>query len=93
MFSMAQILERNTALIQTRSSIIAGHKAAAKKWARTGPSIPPGTPPKKPAHWTLRLWADRLLELRAVETVSHEAVKKALRKTGLRCIPGARGAP
>ena len=43
-----------------------------------------GKPPEGHAHWTLRLLADRLVELDAVETVSHETVRKALKKTGLR---------
>jgi transposase len=45
-----------------------------------------GKPPKGHAHWTLRLLADRLVELEAVETVSHETVRKALKRTGLRSI-------
>ena len=45
-----------------------------------------GKPPKGHARWTLRLLADRLVELQVVESVSHETVRKALKKTGLRCI-------
>ena len=33
------------------------------------------------ARWTLHLLADRLVELRVVEAVSHETVRKALKKT------------
>jgi len=43
-----------------------------------------GKPPKGHAHWTLRLLADRLVELEAVDSVCHETVRKALKKTGLR---------
>jgi transposase len=37
-------------------------------------------PPKGRARWTLRLLADQLVELKRVETVSHEAVRQALKK-------------
>ncbi len=40
-----------------------------------------GEPPKGRARWTLRLLADKLMELEIVETVSHEAVRQALKKT------------
>jgi len=33
------------------------------------------------AHWPLRLLADRLVELGVVESISHEAVRQALKKT------------
>lgn len=45
-----------------------------------------GKPPEGYAHWTLRLLADRLVELKAVDTVCYETVRKALKKTGLRPI-------
>ena len=35
------------------------------------------------ARWTLRLLADRLVELRLVESISHQAVGEQLKKTGL----------
>ena len=38
-------------------------------------------PPKGRAAWTLRLLADRLVELEVVESVSHETVRQALKKT------------
>jgi transposase len=41
-----------------------------------------GKPPKGHARWTLRLLADRLVELKAVGAVCHETVRKALKKTG-----------
>ena len=44
-----------------------------------------GKPPEGHARWTLRLLTDRLVELRVVESVSHETVRKALKKNGLRC--------
>ena len=38
-------------------------------------------PPTGRKAWTLRLLADRLVELEIVETVSHETVRRALKKT------------
>ncbi len=38
-------------------------------------------PPAGRERWTLRLLADRLVELEIVETVSHETVRQTLKKT------------
>ena len=38
-------------------------------------------PPEGQARWTLRLLADKLMELELVETISHVAVGDALKKT------------
>ena len=38
-------------------------------------------PPEGRARWTLRLLADRLVELEVVESVSHETVRQTLKKT------------
>jgi len=40
-----------------------------------------GTVPAGHGRWTLRLLADKLVELRVVESVSHETVRQALKKT------------
>ncbi len=40
-----------------------------------------GDPPEGHARWTLRLLADRFVKLGHVETVSHETVRKTLKKT------------
>jgi len=40
-----------------------------------------GVPPEGRARWTLRLLADRLVELNVVDSISHEAVRQALKKT------------
>ena len=45
-------------------------------------------PPRGRATWTLRLLADRLVELGAVEAISEETVRRALKKTG--ASPGRR---
>jgi hypothetical protein len=38
-------------------------------------------PPSGEARWTLRLLADKMVELEYVETVSHETVRQVLKKT------------
>jgi len=38
-------------------------------------------PPKGCARWTLRLLAERLVELEIVDSVSHETVRRAMKKT------------
>lgn len=40
-----------------------------------------GAPPEGRARWTLRLLADRLIELQIVDTVSYETVRRTLKKT------------
>jgi transposase len=45
-----------------------------------------GTVPAGHGRWTLRLLADKLVELQIVESVSHETVRQALKKT--HCSPG-----
>jgi len=43
-------------------------------------------PPEGTARWTLRLLAEKLVELAFVEHVSHETVRQVLKKT--KCSPG-----
>lgn len=45
-------------------------------------------PPRGRSRWTLHLLADRMVELEIVEKVSHETVRKVLKKT--RSIPNGR---
>jgi hypothetical protein len=40
-----------------------------------------GTPPSGFAHWTLRLLAERAVALEIVESVSHETLRRTLKKT------------
>jgi transposase len=40
-----------------------------------------GAPPEGRTRWTLHLLADRLVELRIVESISHETVRQTLKKT------------
>lgn len=41
-----------------------------------------GRPPKGYATWTLRLLARQLVELEIVDSISHETVRRTLKKTG-----------
>ena len=41
-----------------------------------------GSPPKGYANWSLRLLARRVVELEIVESVSHETIRRTLKKTG-----------
>jgi transposase len=47
-------------------------------------------PPEGHAQWSLRLLADQMVELEYVETISHETVRKVLKKTN--SSPGKRSA-
>jgi len=40
-----------------------------------------GPPPEGRARWTLRLLADKMVELEVVESISHETVRRTLKKT------------
>ncbi len=40
-----------------------------------------GEPPAGQAHWTLRLLADKLVELEMVEDISYQTVRRVLKKT------------
>lgn len=42
-----------------------------------------GAPPKGYARWSLRLLADKLVELRITEGISYETVRRTLKKTNL----------
>jgi transposase len=41
-----------------------------------------GKPPAGYGHWTLQLLADELVALEVVDAISHETVRKTLKKTG-----------
>jgi transposase len=45
-------------------------------------------PPAGQAHWTLRLLAEKMVELAYVDTLSHETVRQVLKKVN--CSPGGR---
>jgi len=41
-----------------------------------------GKPPMGYGHWTLRLLADEMVALEIVDAISHETIRKVLKKTG-----------
>jgi len=43
-------------------------------------------PPQGHARWTLRLLAEKMVELELVESISHDTVDKVLKKTNLSLI-------
>ena len=68
-------LERRPTARPPRARLIDG-EAEAKLVA-----ICCGGPPEGRARWTLRLLADKLVELEILESVSHETVRQTLKKT------------
>jgi transposase len=91
----------NTVTAVARKLVQDGFEAAItrKKHARPGRNtvitgvveetlvaLATGKPPEGRARWTLRLLADCLVQLEVVEGISHETVRKALKKTRFQCI-------
>ena len=58
-----------------RKPVLAGEQQAKVIALRLGP------PPQGFANWTLRLLAEKAVELEIVESVSHETVRRTLKKT------------
>jgi len=73
-----------------------GFEAALERKKRQEPPTPPkldgaaeakliamrlGQPPAGYGHWTLQLLADELVALEVVDSISHETVRKVLKKT------------
>jgi hypothetical protein len=73
-----------------------GFEAALERKQRAEPPTPPkldgegeakliamrlGKPPAGYGHWTLQLLADELVLLEVVDSISHETVRKLLKKT------------
>ena len=84
-----------------KSYVLEGFEAAIERKKQCRPSRQPVLDGEKEARlvalccvtvpaghgrWTLRLLADKLVELQIVESVSHETVRQALKKTN--CSPG-----
>lgn len=77
--------------------VLEGFEAALERKKRANPPTPPkldgkqeakliairlGKPPVGFGRWTLQLLADQLVELEVVDSISHETVRKTLKKTG-----------
>jgi transposase len=72
---LAAALERRRQERPSRERILDGEKQA-RLIALSCSAPPPGY-----ARWTLHLLAGRLVEMRLVESISHETVRQALKKT------------
>jgi transposase len=46
-------------------------------------TLAPSKPPERLKRWTLELFADRLVQLRVVDSISYETVRKELKNAGL----------
>ena len=68
-------LTLNGAPKKPRPKLLDGKQEAKVIALRLGP------PPKGYANWSLRLLADRVVELSIVESISHETVRQTLKKT------------
>jgi len=79
-----------------KSYVLEGLEAAMERKKQCRPSRQPvldggkearlvalccGTVPAGHGRWTLRMLADKLVELKIVESISHETVRQALKKT------------
>ena len=77
--------------------VLEGFERAVERQRRATPPVPKlldgeqeariialrlGPPPKGYANWSLRLLARRVVELAIVESVSHETLRRTLKKTG-----------
>ena len=76
--------------------VLEGFAAALERKRRESPPVPKllngeqeahiialrlGPPPKGYANWSLRLLARRVVELEIIESVSHETIRRTLKKT------------
>lgn len=72
----AQTLDGKRRDMPPTEKILSGKQEARVIALRLGP------PPKGYANWTLRLLARRVVELEIAESISHETVRRTLKKTG-----------
>lgn len=68
-------LNRKEQAIPRRERILDGEKEARLL------AVACGSPPDGRARWTLRLLAGQLVELKVVDEISHETVRRTLKKT------------
>ena len=79
-----------------KRAVLEGPEAALERKRRLTPPVPPkvdgrveahitklacSTPPAGRCRWTLRLLAERIVELAVVDSLSHETVRRTPRKT------------
>lgn len=80
-----------------KKAVLEGPDAALTRKARVTPPVAPkvdgrveahitklacSSPPEGRNRWTLRLLADKVVELEIVDSLSHETVRQTLKKTG-----------
>ena len=80
-----------------KKAVLEGPDAVLERKARVKPPVPPkvdgrveahitklacSAPPEGRNRWTLRLLADKVVELEIVDSLSHETVRQTLKKTG-----------
>lgn len=68
-----------------RPKVLGGEQEAKLIAMRLGP------PPQGYAHWSLRLLAEQVVELDLVESISHETVRRTLKKTRSRAARSSTG--
>ena len=76
-YGLQSALERKKRQLPSRKQIIDGEKEARLI------SIACSTPPEGYARWTMQMLADELVELKVVDSVSHQTVWRTLKKTNL----------
>ena len=92
---MSTVARVRQTVVQERLSAALQRKLPTRIYARTLDgaaeahlvALTCSTPPEGAGRWTLRLLAERMVELEYVEAVSHETVRQTLKKTNL--SPGA----
>ena len=77
------VLEGEAALNRKRQDPPPRKRVFNEEKERTLLAMAQGSPPEGRASWTLQLLAEELVRLEIVEAVSHETVRKALKKTRL----------
>ena len=76
-----QAVERGPlSLLQRKPRVLATHKLDGDQEAQLV-KLACSQPPQGRARWTLRLLADRLVELEIVDSICHETVRRAMKKT------------
>jgi transposase len=76
-----QAVERGPlALLERKPRVRATHKLDGDQEAQLV-KLACSQPPQGRARWTLRLLADRLVELEIVDSICHETVRRAMKKT------------
>ena len=94
-------VHKNTVANVRRTFVLGGEQTALQRKVRSSPPVPPkldgkaeaaliaiccSEPPAGRSHWTMQLLADELVSRKIVVSISDEAVRKRLKKTG--CNPG-----